>query len=185
MTTILGISGSLRRGSYNTALLRAAAELAPEDVTIEVATIHGIPLYDGDAEASEGIPSAVAELKERIVAADGLLLVTPEYNNSIPGPFKNAIDWLTRPAKDIPRVFGDRPVGLLGATPGRGGTRMAQVAWLPVFRTLGTRPWFGKQLYVAGAGKVFDEEGRLVDGTIRELLDQWVRGFADFVRARS
>ena len=94
MTTILGISGSLRKASYNTALLRAAVELVPGGVRLESAGIHGIPLYDGDLEAAEGIPDAVAELKERVAAADGLLLVTPEYNNSIPGPFKNAIDWM-------------------------------------------------------------------------------------------
>lgn len=182
MTTIIGISGSLRRGSYNSALLQAAAELAPEGVTVEIGSIRGIPLYDGDVEQAEGIPEPVASLKDRIAAADGLLLVTPEYNNSIPGPFKNALDWLTRPPKDIGRVFGDKPVGLVGATPGRGGTRMAQVAWLPVLRTLGTRPWNGKQLFVAGAGKVFDDEGRLVDDTIRDLLTDYVRGLADFIR---
>ena len=181
MSTIVGIAGSLRKGSFNRALLRAAVELAPEALTIETATIDGIPLYDGDVEAATGIPPAVAALKERIAASDGLLLVSPEYNNSIPGPFKNAIDWLSRPPADIPRVFGDRPVLLIGATPGQGGTRMAQSAWLPVLRTLGTRPWFGKQLYLAGASKLFDAEGRLVDegmrGRVRDVLD----GFARFV----
>ena len=144
MTTILGISGSLRRGSYNAALLRAAAELAPAGVRIEMASIRGIPLYDGDVETESGIPSAVRALKERIASADGVLLVTPEYNNSIPGPFKNAIDWLSRPPADIPRVFGDRPVALMGATIGQGGTGLSQAAWLPVLRVLGTRPWFGR-----------------------------------------
>src|SRR5262249_42079945 len=124
--TILGISGSLRRGSYNSMLLRAAVELAPEDTRIDVASIAGIPLYDGDLEAEKGIPEPVRQLKDRIAQADGLLLVTPEYNNSIPGVFKNAIDWLSRPASDIPHVFGGRPVALAGATPGRGGTLLAQ-----------------------------------------------------------
>ena len=92
MVHLLGISGSLRAGSYNTALLRAASALSGEDVTLEVATLHGIPLYDADLEAREGLPPAVAGLKARLVASDGVLLVTPEYNNGIPGVFKNAID---------------------------------------------------------------------------------------------
>ena len=102
MTTILGLSGSLRRASYNTALLRAAREVAPDGVELEIGSIAGIPLYDGDVESEHGLPAAVAELKEKIVAADGLLLVTPEYNNSLPGVFKNAIDWLSRPAEGHP-----------------------------------------------------------------------------------
>ena len=134
MTTLLGIAGSLRRGSYNSALLRVVVELAPAPVRIEAASIRGIPLYDGDVETESGIPDAVRALKERIASADGVLLVTPEYNNSIPGPFKNAIDWLSRPPADIPRVFGNRPFALIGATIGQGGTSLAQVAWLPVLQ---------------------------------------------------
>ena len=107
MTKLLGISGSLRRGSYNSALLRAATRLMPAETTLEVASIRGIPLYDYDVEA-QGIPATVAQLKDAIVAADGVLLVTPEYNNGIPGVFKNAIDWLSRPSSDIKRVFGGR-----------------------------------------------------------------------------
>ncbi|HUH04830.1 MAG TPA: NADPH-dependent FMN reductase, partial [Kofleriaceae bacterium] len=182
MSTIIAISGSLRRGSYNTALLRAAAEVAPADLTIEIASIAGVPLYDADVERADGVPALVQSLKDRIAAADGLLLATPEYNNSIPGVFKNAIDWLSRPPKDIARVFADKPVGLIGATPGRSGTRLAQSAWLPVLRTLGMQPWFGKQLYVGGAGKVFDESGALIDTTIRELLTGFMAGFAEFVQ---
>ena len=160
MTTIIGLSGSLRRASYNAALLGAAAELAPAGCTIEIASIKGIPLYDGDLEAKQGIPKPVAALKDRIAAADGLLLVTPEYNHSLPGVFKNAIDWLSRPASDIGRVFGNKPVGLIGATPGGMGTAFSQTAWLPILRTLGTRPFFGKMLYVSNAGKIFDAQGR-------------------------
>jgi NAD(P)H-dependent FMN reductase len=99
----------------------------------------------------------------------------------MPGVLKNAIDWLSRPAKDIPRVFGDKPVAITGVTPGGGGTRLAQAAWLPVLRTLGTRAWFGKQLYVAGAAQVFDSEGRLIDEKIRKLLSEFVAGFSRFV----
>lgn len=184
MASIIGIPGSWRQGSYNKALLRAAIEVAPSGLQVHEASIEDIPLYDGDVEREQGVPSAVESLKERIASSDGLLLVSPEYNNSIPGTLKNAIDWLTRPAKDIGRVFGNRPVALTGATPGRGGTRLAQLAWLPVFRTLGMRPYFGSQLYVAGASKVFDDQGNLVDDTIRELLTKFMGGFADFVDAQ-
>jgi chromate reductase len=177
---IIGIAGSLRSGSFNGALLRAAVEECPPEATIEIESIRGIPLYDGDVEAAEGIPPRVAELKERIVAADALLLVTPEYNNSIPGVFKNAVDWLCRPASDISRVFGGRPVGLIGASPGAFGTIQSQTAWLPVLRTLGMRPWFGQVLYVGGASKVFDPAGKLVDDTIRTRLRNYVRGFIEF-----
>lgn len=181
MAKLIGIAGSLRKGSYNVALLRAVAGLAPAGVDVEIASIAGIPLYDGDLESEQGIPQAVAVLKDKIAAADGLLLVTPEYNSSMPGVFKNAIDWLSRPASDIDRVFGNKPVAIMGATPGRAGTRLAQNAWLPVLRALGTRAWFGEQLYVAGAAEAFDAEGRLVDATIKKLLWKFMAGFADFV----
>jgi NAD(P)H-dependent FMN reductase len=181
LSRILGISGSLRKASYNTALLEAAVELAPAGTTIEAAGIHGIPLYDGDLEAAHGVPAAVTGLKERIAAADGLLLVTPEYNNSIPGPFKNAIDWLSRPANDIPRVFGGKPVALMGASPGRFGTLSAQTSWLPVFRVLGLRPWFATPLYVSAVHKALDGQHRLVDPDTRERLQKFLAGFAGFV----
>lgn len=181
MTRIIGISGSLREGSFNASLLRAAAEVAPEGCTLDIATIKGIPLYNADVEESEGIPPGVSELKDRIADSDGLLMVTPEYNNSIPGVFKNAIDWLSRPPDDIPRVFGNRPVGLIGATPGLFGTVLSQTAWLPVLRFLGTRLWLGKQLYVSGAMDVFDESGKLVDEKMRKRLTAYMAGFTAFV----
>jgi chromate reductase, NAD(P)H dehydrogenase (quinone) len=183
MPHVIGISGSLRKGSFNSALLRAAVEVAPPGCTIEIASIAGIPLYDGDVEA-QGMPSEVIALKEKIAKSDGVLLVTPEYNGSLPGVAKNAIDWCSRPASDIPRVFGDRPVAVIGATPGMGGTRLSQNAWLPVFRVLGMRPYFGKSLYVAGAGKVFDADGALVDATVRKILTDVVAGFASFASPR-
>jgi len=181
MSRIVAIAGSLRRGSFNAALLRAAAALAPEGVTLEIATIKGIPLYDGDVESADGIPPAVAALKDSIATAEGLLLATPEYNNSMPGVLKNAIDWLSRPPADIPRVFGNRPVAIIGASPGGFGTILAQNAWLPVVRTLGMRPWFGGRLMVSRAGNVFDQAGELVDDTVREQLRKFVRGFSQFV----
>ena len=166
-------------------LLGAATEMAPPGTTIEIASIREIPLYDGDLEAESGIPAPVAALKERIAAADGLLLVTPEYNNSLPGVFKNAIDWLTRPPADIRRVFGSRPVGVIGATPGPGATILAQTAWLPVLRTLGTLPWFGPRVAVSNAAKVFDEQGKLQDPAVRTQLEKFVAGFAEFVSRAS
>lgn len=182
---ILGISGSLRKGSYNTALLKAAVGLMPEGVQLEAGSIHGIPLYDGDLEAAQGSPPAVQALKDRILQAQGLLLVTPEYNNSLPGAFKNAIDWLSRPSADIPKVFGERPVGVIGASPGGFGTILAQNAWLPVLRTLGTRPWFGGRMQVSRAGNVFDAAGELTDEAIRAQLRKYLAGFVDFIRNRA
>ena len=181
MARIIGIAGSLRKGSYNAALLRAAAAVAPAGLEIEIASIAGIPLYNADDEAERGIPEPVSALKERIVSSDGLLLVTPEYNGSLPGVAKNAVDWLSRPGKDVVRVFGDRPVAIIGATPGAWGTRLSQTAWLPVFRNLGARVYFGRQLYVAGAEKVFNAEGALVDDKVRTLLSGFMAGFAEFV----
>ena len=180
MPNIVGIAGSLRKASFNASLLRAAAELAPQGTSIEIESIREIPLYDGDLE-ERSFPTVVSALKDRIAAADGLLLVTPEYNYSVPGVLKNAIDWLSRPTADIKRVFGDRPVAVTGATPGRGGTALAQAAWLPVLRTLGTRPWFGGRLQVAEAGKVFDGEGRLVDERIQKGLREFIAGFVKFI----
>jgi NAD(P)H-dependent FMN reductase len=181
VTRILGLSGSLRRASYNSALLRAATKLMPPEATLEVGSIRGIPLYDGDVEA-QGIPAAVSQLKQAIMAADGVLLVTPEYNNSIPGVFKNAIDWLSRPSADIKRVFGARPFAVIGASPGGFGTTLSQSAWLPVLRTLGTHAWFGGRLMVSRAGAVFDESGALKDATLEEQLKQFLAGYISFVR---
>ena len=180
MTRILGISGSLRAASFNTALLRAAQQAAGDGIELEAATLHGIPLYDGDAEAANGIPEAVSALKERIAASDGVLLVTPEYNNGVPGVFKNAIDWLSRPANDIARVFGGRPFALVGASPGGFGTILSQDHWLPVLKTLGVDLWAGSKLYVSRAGQAFDANGELVDDKVRAQLAEFVRGFAAF-----
>lgn len=179
--TLIGLSGSLRSGSFNSALLATAAELAPAGLGVEIASIRGIPLYDGDVEERDGIPEVVTELKDRLARASGLLLATPEYNASIPGVLKNAIDWMSRPGKDIPRVFGDKVVGVIGATPGPGGTRLSQTAWLPIFRLLNMRPFFGRSVFVAGAGQAFDAEGQLTDEKLREVVKQFMSGLARFL----
>ena len=181
MPAIIGLCGSLRRGSFNQMLLRAAVAAAPPGTSIEIESIREIPLYDGDVETEQGIPAPVQRLKDRIAAADGLLLVTPEYNNSMPGVFKNAIDWLSRPGSDVPRVFRGCPVALMGATPGLGRTALSQAAWLPVLRTLGMRPWFEGSILIGGASKVFDEAGGVADPAAIERIRTYVEGFAAFV----
>ncbi len=151
---IIGLPGSLRRGSYNAMLLRAAAELAPPSVRLEQASIRGIPLYDGDLEAEHGLPEPVRAPKEQLAASA---------------------------AADVPRVFGDRPVALMSASPGRFGGVLAQDAWLPVLRALNVRLWFGPRVVVAGAAKVFDESGSLVDERARAApgVHGWLRGLRD------
>ncbi|MGB3877273.1 MAG: NADPH-dependent FMN reductase [Shinella zoogloeoides] len=180
MTRLVAISGSLRKASFNTALLRAALDMAPEGVEILEGTIRGIPLYDADVEASDGIPQAVARLKDQVAGADGVILFTPEYNNGIPGVFKNAIDWMSRPPADIPRVFGGKPFAIAGASPGNFGTLLSQEAWLPTMRTLGTVPWFGAKLMVSRAATVI-EDGRIVDEATEKKLRDFIAGFAAFV----
>jgi chromate reductase, NAD(P)H dehydrogenase (quinone) len=126
----------------------------------------------------------VSALKDAIAAADGLLLATPEYNNSIPGVFKNAIDWLSRPSADIQRVFGGKPVALMSASPGGFGTILSQNAWLPVLCTLGVDLWSGGRLLVSRAQGVFDEAGMLTDNAIKNSLRDFLRGFVEFVSSR-
>ncbi len=183
MTTIVGISGSLRRGSFNASVLRAAAMLAPEDCEVRIEAIADIPLYNGDDEVANGIPPAVARLKDAIAAADGLLIVTPEYNNSIPGVTKNVIDWLSRPPADVPRVFRDKPVALAGASPSNFGTVLSQNAWLPVLRTLGADLWSGR-LLVPRAGALIDANGVIIDAELRDRIQKFIAGFAAHVRAK-
>ncbi len=179
---IVALSGSLRRGSYNTALARALCAQAPDDCVVDVATPADIPLYDGDREAESGLPEAVEELKGRLAVADGLILVTPEYNQGVPGVLKNTVDWLTRPPDDIGRVFRGKPVALCGTTLGGAGTRSAQYAWLPTLRTLGTRLYSEQTLLLSRAGDLFDADGSLVDDNTRQRVAQLIAGFATFAR---
>lgn len=184
MINLIGLSGSLRRASYNSAVLRAAAALMPAGSQLEIASIAAIPLYNGDDEAAHGVPAAVAQLKDRIAAADGLLLVTPEYNNGIPGVAKNAIDWLSRPSSDVGRIFRGRPVAIAGASPGGFGTTLAQTAWLPVLRTLGVDCWAGGRLLVSRAAAVVGADGEVADAATREAIRKFMGGFVAHVRAR-
>ena len=177
---ILAFGGSLRDASKNRALLDEAAAMAPVDTELDLsqlAVIGSLPLFNQDILERDGLPVGVAELKDGLRGADGLLIATPEYNWGIPGFLKNAVDWASRPASDIPGVFGDLPVALIGAG-GGAGTRFAQTAWLSVFRFLKMRPWFGQSLYVDRAQERFDEDNRLIDEPTREQLRAVISGFA-------
>jgi chromate reductase len=155
--------------------------MMPAGSELKIESIEGIPLYNGDVETSDGIPQRVADLKKAIIDSNGLILATPEYNNSIPGVLKNAVDWLSRPPADVKSVFGGKPVAIMGASPGGFGTVLSQNAWLPVLRTLGTNPWFGGRMLVSRAGSVFDESGKMTDEAIRKQLQQFLNGFVEFV----
>lgn len=184
MVRLVGLSGSLRKGSLNSAVLRAAAALMPPESELLIESIAGIPLYDGDEETAHGVPDVVTRLKDAIAGADGLLLVTPEYNNGVPGVAKNAIDWLSRPPADIRRVFGGRPVALAGASPGGFGTILSQAAWLPVFRTLGADFWAGPKLMISRADKLLDASGEIADAATRESIAKFMKAFVDHVKGR-
>lgn len=184
MTTIIGLAGSLRRHSYNRSLLEAAAGLMPDGARLDIAEIAGIPLYDGDLEDAEGIPAQAAALKDRIAAADGLILASPEYNGSVPGVLKNVIDWISRPQSDQKRVFHGKPVLVIGATPGPSGTAGGQTAWLPVLHAIGLDHWGGGRLMVSSAHNVFDADGHLTDDETRDRLRTLLAGFVAHIRGQ-
>ena len=183
MTNLIGISGSLRKASFNTALLKTAITLAPDGVTFTSGTIEGIPLYNADVER-EGVPEAVQRLKDQIAAADGVILFTPEYNNSMPGVFKNAIDWVSSSMTGAPNVFAGRAFAIAGTSPGPFGTLLSQNAWLSVLRTLGADLWSGKRLMLPKAGALFDKEGQLTDEEARARLKAFVESFAGYVAGK-
>ena len=164
--SILGISGSLRKASYNTAALHAAQELAPEGVTIAIADISAIPIYNDDVRAA-GIPASVLALGADIARADAVLIATPEYNFSIPGVLKNAIDWISR-LPDQP--FKNKPVAILGASPGPVGTARAQYDLRKVFVFLDAHVLNKPEIMISNAGTRFDAEGKLTDETSRKFL---------------
>jgi len=176
---IIALSGSLRKDSLNTRLGRLLAEVAQQGLTVDLATLHGIPLYDGDLEEKEGIPEAVEDLRSRIKAADGLIIITPEYNAGMPGVLKNALDWLTRPGEEMKPTFGGRPTALVGATPGSWGTALAQSGALINLRQLGVNLYPG-YLRVSRANRQMQDDG--VDPSLREQAEDWLRGFSAFVR---
>ncbi|WP_377290475.1 NADPH-dependent FMN reductase [Rhizobium sp. SG2393] len=184
MTRLVGLSGSLRRNSFNRSLLKEAVRLAPDGVEIEPHGIEGVPLYNADVEKEEGVPEAVARLRSAITSADGLILFTPEYNNSLPGVFKNAIDWITSSGSDGGKVLSGKPVALAGTTPGGFGTILSQNAWLPVLHTLGADIFSGKRLMLAHAGKLFDADGHIADGENRDKVVQFLKAFGEYVSAR-
>lgn len=164
---ILGISGSLRRGSFNTAALRAAQQLAPEGVAIEITDLAGIPLYNDDVRAASGFPEAVAALCARITQADAVLVATPEYNYSVSGVLKNAIDWVSRAS---PPPFQDKPVAIMGASPGAIGTARAQYDLRKTFVFLDAHVLNRPEIMISGAGQRFDAEGNLTDETTRKFI---------------
>jgi NAD(P)H-dependent FMN reductase len=178
---LIALSGSLRKASFNTLLAHAMTKRAPEGVEVEVATCHGIPLYDGDLEDAEGVPAAVSELRERIKAADGLIVITPEYNAGMAGVLKNTLDWLSRPPAEMYPTFKDRPVALAGATPGGLGTTLAQSGALVVLRQFKVQ-LFPDHLRVSKAMGAFDDNGDIT-GQSADMLDAWLAAFADFARS--
>jgi chromate reductase len=164
---LLGIAGSLRERSYNRALLRAAAELPPPGVVLEEYDIRGLPFYDGDLEAA-GDPEPVADLKDAIRRADGLVIATPEYNRGIPGGLKNAIDWASRPALASP--LAGKPVAIMGASTGRGGTARAQQQLREALGFPRAVVIEEPEVLVPEAYLHFDEQGKLVDEETREEI---------------
>jgi chromate reductase len=169
MTTsvrVLGFAGSLRRGSYNKAALHIAAEVAPEGMEVDIFDLAPIPLYNADVEAA-GLPMGVVDFKERIAWADALLIAVPEYNYSIPGVLKNAIDWASRPADRSPLI--GKPVALLGAG-GRMGTARSQMHLRQVAVFTRMHVMLDPQVYIADARSQFDEHGRLTNERYREQI---------------
>jgi chromate reductase len=176
---IAAFAGSLRSASLNRGLIRAAVETAPPWITIDALDLAGIPLFNQDVEDA-GEPAAVASFKQAITAADALLVATPEYNHGMPGVLKNAIDWASRPRATSP--LRDKPIAILGASPGRGATARAQAQLRDVFVFTGACVMPLPELLIGTAGAHFDADGDLTDPEVRasvvelvQALGQWTR----------
>jgi chromate reductase len=176
--TFLGLCGSLRQGSYNRAALRAATSLAPPDVRIETVEIGAIPLYNEDVRAA-GLPAPVVELRQRIKAADAILFVTPEYNYSVPGVLKNAIDWASRPPE---QPFDGKPMMVMGASGGLLGTARAQYHLRQMMVFLNGHFINKPEVMIGSAASKFDADGNLIDETTRGLIRQLLENLAAWTR---
>jgi len=180
MVKILGISGSLRRASYNSMVLHAASRLVPEGVSLDVfEQLREIPPYDDDVRLETGFPPVVESLREAIRAADALLIVSPEYNYSIPGVLKNAIDWASR-APDQP--FADKPVAIMGASPGLLGTARMQYHLRQCFVFLDSRVLNKPELMIGQVASKFDADGNLTDGPTTELIKAQLEALVAWTR---
>lgn len=176
--TILGIAGSLRRKSYNRAALRTARQLVPDGATLEIFELDGIPGFSEDEEQHP--PEKVAELKSRVRAADAILIVTPEYNYSIPGVLKNAIDWASRPYGDS--AWDGKPVAVMGASIGMLGTARAQYHLRQSFVFLNMYTLNQPEVMIPFAAQKFDEDGNLIDDKARELIRSLLRELVAWTR---
>ena len=175
---ILGIAGSLRKGSFNRMALAVAQRLAPADVQFEVFDLANIPPYNEDVKAV-GWPESVKRFREAIAAADAVLITTPEYNYSIPGVLKNAIDWASRPPE---QPFDGKPIAIMGASPGRLGTARAQYHLRQVFVFLNSFVLNKPEVMIAAAHQLFDEGGNLKDETTRGFIADLVKSLVDWTR---
>ncbi len=175
---ILGFAGSLRKGSYNKSILRAAVELAPKEANIEVFNIDGIPPFNQDLE--DQMPEKVKRFKAKIEAADAILIATPEYNFSVPGVLKNAIDWASRPYGD--NSFEDKPVAIMGASPGRIGTARAQYHLRQSCVFLNMHPVNKPEVFVTSAHKKINKEGRVTDEETREIIEELLNSLVAWTR---
>ena len=178
MTTILGIPGSLRKASYNKAALRAAQKLLPPDATLDIFELDGIPPFNQDEERSPA--PRVVELKSRIRAADAILICTPEYNYSVPGVLKNAIDAASRPHGDS--AWTGKPVAVMGASVGVLGTARAQYHLRQMFVFLDMFPINKPEVMIGNAAQRFDEHGELTDETSRKLVQQLLQALVDWTQ---
>lgn len=165
---VLGISGSLRKGSYNTLALRAAQKLVPQGISMEIADISQVPMYNDDVQAA-GVPEAVQALREQVRLADAVLLVTPEYNFSIPGVLKNTLDWLSRPPQP---PFEGKPVAIMGASPGVVGTARVQYHLRQVLVFMNTFTLNKPEVFINLAATKFNEQGELTDEATRKIIGE-------------